>query len=128
VTLSGRSQTLVSWLSTLRVSAPRRAPSAAPPCQSIRSPTLWCVNIAAGVISVVVGVPIGMGVAVVLYFAGGTAASPLQVALLLGLPFLVALPWLMIAPIRARRGLKRIHAMADALMVGRGHAHPAHIS
>jgi ribosomal protein S27E len=87
----------------------------------LRTTTLQTVQrdldayVAPSVVTVVVGVTVGVGGAAVLHAVGGTPASAHEIAVLLWLPPLACLPWLVWAPIRARRWMDRVDALAAEL-------------
>jgi DNA-directed RNA polymerase subunit RPC12/RpoP len=68
-----------------------------------------------GVVAMVLGVPVGMAVAVSLYYVGGTPASPSELLLFMGIPLLLALSFLVSVTVRARNNFRRILALADRL-------------
>ena len=71
--------------------------------------------VTAGVVAMVLGVPVGMVAAVVLYFAGGTPAPPWELLLFMGSALLLALSFVVGVTVRARNNFQRILALADKL-------------
>ena len=68
------------------------------------------------VVGVVVAVPAGLGLGAFLLVAGGPTAPEWLLRVVLWLPALIALPWLVAAPIRARSSRRRITAIVDRLL------------